>query len=261
MPAVNWDNVRDSLVATGIWVIGIYLLGKVAPYIWMRLSQKLRPVLWYVGSGFARKFYVVSFVSALKRETEARSRVRTSKVGVILSVLLIVLFALMFLCLLNASVYVELIRDIAILLEYTVGNQDSAEKDVDKLTANLTELTDLITSFDSNSTFYTVIGIFGFMSLLEAIAHTTQQFRASLEIELQRINEYIKILASKSELSEVAALECAVADSETAGAYISRINEIAARHGLNDFDNMFPIVKFLRRLAPEHDEEPVQPAG
>ncbi len=255
MQEIDWGNVRDSLVATGIWVVAFAILGRSLPYFWALFSQRLRPWIWKLNSRIARSLYVKSFVSALKREAEAKSRVRTSKTNRALALLISSLLLLLFLCIFNASMYIELIYDIAILLEYSVGNQESAEDELKQLLSKVIELEEVVMWFHSHGTRIAFVCLVGFMALFEAIQHTAQQFRASLEIELQRINEYIRVLASKSELSDLARLECAVCDSVSAGAYIKRINEIAARHGLEGFDKMFPIVKFLRRLAPDVSDD------
>jgi len=160
----------------------------------------------------------------------------------------ILLAAVFFIFYVNAAVYYEVVLDVATLLEASFVGEDEFTKEADSVFERAEELHPYFELIDSSTFFYVALGIFSAIIVGNAFFTIKQEFNASLEVELKRLNEYMKILASKQELKELALLECGIIDASTAGAYISKVNEISGRHGLDDFDNLFPIVRFLRRL-------------
>ena len=244
MDGLTWGSIVSSLVAAAIFA----LVGWLAPKLWLHFSTRVRPWIWGLGFGFVRRFYADSFVDGVKRKSEIRSRIRSSKAGIFIVVSLVLLFVMLFVLIINAAVYYETILDVAMLLDSLSISDEEFVSEVDRIFENAKELEPFIDLIDSQYTFYGILGAFCIMLIFGAISHIRQEFNASLEVELKRLNEYMKILASKQELKDLAILECNVNDSPTAGAYIAKVNEIARRHGLESFDNLFPIVSFLRRL-------------
>ncbi|TWU43632.1 hypothetical protein Poly51_62870 [Rubripirellula tenax] len=248
MGEITWDGVGNSLIATLIATAIIFSVGRLAPYVWSLVSDRARPFIWNSGFSFVRRFYVNSFISAIKRQAEIRSRIRFSILGLLAVTTCVVLSIIMVTILINVAVYLETVRDVAVLIETAFGDPETAEPAIEKMVENWTELLSFFEFLDSPYAFYIFLGVLSSFVFIGAFSHITQQFRASLEVELKRLNEYMKLLASKQELTDLAILECNAVDGPTAGEYIAKINDIAQRHGIREFDRNFPIVNFLRRL-------------
>lgn len=103
---------------------------------------------------------------------------------------------------------------------------------------------------------YSAVSVLAIFITADSILQFYRLFNATLEVQLKRLSENIRILSSKSELAELAILECKADDEKSCMEYLKKINEVSLRHGIGDLSANFKTVNLLKGIAESTEDSP-----